>query len=93
VSAPLGPGIDAPDVITVGEPFMIGILNETDPGSTRCSIVDAATGLAVAMPSLRRNSEGTTAAATLREPGLYRIQVTTGSAGPVERLLLAVRDA
>jgi hypothetical protein len=92
VSVPPGPGIDAPDVVIVGRSFTISILNETDPGSTRCRIVDATAGTTITMLSLRRNSESTIAAATLYEPGLYRIEVTMGSATPVERLLLAVRD-
>jgi len=92
VSIPLGPGIDAPDVIIVGKPFTIGILNETDPAFTRCRIIDAAVGGIVAVLSLRRDNESITTVATLREPGLYRIQVTTRSAEPVERFVLAVPD-
>jgi hypothetical protein len=92
VSIPLGPGIDAPDVVIVGKPFTIGILSETDSASTRCRIIDAAADRIVAILSRRWNNESTTAAATLHEPGLYRIQVTTGSAEPVERLLLAVLE-
>lgn len=90
MSTPLGPGIDAPDVVTVGEAFTIDILLDTDPGSTMCRIVDATTGTMVAVLSLRRNRESITAAAMLDEPGLYRIEVTIRPAAPVERLLLVV---
>jgi hypothetical protein len=92
VSTPLGPGIDAPDVIIVGKLFTIGILNVTDTGSAMCRIIDETAGRIVAVLLLRRNNESITAAATLHEPGLYRVQVTTGSTEPVERLLLAVPD-
>ncbi|GAA1615951.1 hypothetical protein GCM10009679_20350 [Saccharothrix algeriensis] len=81
---PLGPGVDVPEIVTVGEPFSI-TLTEPHPGAS-CRIVDTASGRPVAHPVMR----GGSGVSVLSGPGLFRVEVKAGGSDTVTQLLLAV---
>lgn len=86
--APRGVGVRAPEVVAVGEPFSIEIV-DAQPG-VGCQLQDAEENRLVTTALAR--DEGGVLRATFNapRPGLYRVAVAGGGFSPVERLVGAV---
>jgi hypothetical protein len=87
-------GLDAPDVVPVGEPALVRILGDVDPARLFCEIEDTADDDRVVdrpIPETAADGDGAQVSIRLPRDGLYRIRIGAGS-DPVSTLVLSVAD-
>lgn len=86
--APPGVGLRVPEIVAVGEPFAVDIL-DGEPGLT-CHLSDAEENRLVTMVQTKEQDGTMRAELTIPSPGLYRVAVSGGGYSPVERLVCAI---
>ncbi|MFE1288201.1 esterase/lipase family protein [Streptomyces sp. NPDC058751] len=84
-----GIGVDAPDLVAVGQSFTVRVVGSGDAAGLGCRILSAESHEQVARPVFRRQGAEITARALISTPGVYRIDVKQTGASPVSCLLMA----
>jgi pimeloyl-ACP methyl ester carboxylesterase len=85
-------GIDAPDVITAGRPWIFGIQGAERSTDFRCTVSDVATGRTVDVPTVAGTGD-TPDVILLRgrslPDGLFRLEVDGGGASPIQQMMMS----
>ncbi|MET9182498.1 hypothetical protein ABZX88_30440 [Kitasatospora aureofaciens] len=74
--------LDAPEAVRLGEEFTIRLAGTSNPAAANCTVEEVTGSRASVRTVLRRDRENTdtlSAACTLTQPGLYRIEVSGGT--------------
>ncbi|MFJ3892069.1 hypothetical protein [Streptomyces sp. NPDC090083] len=84
-----GVGVDAPDLVAVGQPFTVRVIGGADAAGLGCRIQSAETHRQIARPVFQRQGDEITAQARIPAAGIYRIDVKQTGASPVSCLVMA----
>jgi hypothetical protein len=83
------PGIDVPDVVSRGEEWEIVVSEVDGPTDATCEVRNVDTPAALHdEPALEWRDGRLVAATTTTEPGVYRVELSTGGWPPVSQLVL-----
>lgn len=82
-------GLDMPDVVAAGRPFMAVITGARRATHVSCSVFDAGTGLRAGTPAVRMSNGALAAWVQPLPPGLFWVQVDGGGMSPVRQMVMA----